>query len=190
MPRIRARQPFAEGFMTSRRNILKFGISGAIAAYAGGLAGAQAQGTITARIGHLEAPTQPRHKGLEKVAALVKERTKGAVEFELYPVLAARQRAPDDREHAVRRHRGHRDAGRVPRRLQSGHLGARHPLPVPDRPRGVAEAARRSVRQGAARELSRRAAWPRSPSGRTGARASRRTSRSPISTRSRGRNSA
>ena len=41
--------------------------------------------TITARIGHLEAPTQPRHKGLEKVAALVKERTKGAVEIQLFP---------------------------------------------------------------------------------------------------------
>ena len=46
---------------------------------------ARAQGAITARIGHLEAPTQPRHKGLEQVAALVKERTKGAVEFQLFP---------------------------------------------------------------------------------------------------------
>ena len=39
----------------------------------------------TAKIGHLEAPTQPRHRGLEKVAALVKERTKGEVEFKLFP---------------------------------------------------------------------------------------------------------
>jgi len=39
----------------------------------------------TAKIGHLEQVTQPRHKGLEKVAALVKERTKGEVEFTLYP---------------------------------------------------------------------------------------------------------
>ena len=39
----------------------------------------------TAKIGHLEQVTQPRHTGLEKVAALVKERTKGEVEFNLYP---------------------------------------------------------------------------------------------------------
>ena len=70
----------------NRRNVLKLGVSGAVAGWAGSLGGsAQAQGTITARIGHLEAPTQPRHKGLEKVAALVKERTKGAIEFQLFP---------------------------------------------------------------------------------------------------------
>ena len=68
--------------MHHRRDVLKLGVAGAVA----GLAGvARAQGTITARIGHLEAPTQPRHKGLEQVAALVKERTKGAVEFQLFP---------------------------------------------------------------------------------------------------------
>lgn len=38
-----------------------------------------------ARIGHLESPLQPRHKGLEKVAKLVKERTNGEVEFKLFP---------------------------------------------------------------------------------------------------------
>lgn len=38
-----------------------------------------------AKIGHLEQATQPRHQGLEKVAALVKERTKGEVEFKVYP---------------------------------------------------------------------------------------------------------
>lgn len=38
-----------------------------------------------AKIGHLEAATQPRHKGLEKVAALVKERTNGEVELQLFP---------------------------------------------------------------------------------------------------------
>ena len=70
----------------NRRNVLKLGLSGAVAGWTGGLAGtASAQGAITARIGHLEAPTQPRHKGLEKVAALVKERTKGAVEIQLFP---------------------------------------------------------------------------------------------------------
>ena len=67
---------------SNRRTVLKFGV----AATAAGLAGrAHAQATITARIGHLEAPTQPRHKGLEKVAALIKERTKGAVELQLFP---------------------------------------------------------------------------------------------------------
>ena len=65
-----------------RRGVLRLGVAGAVAGLAGA---ARAQGTITARIGHLEAPTQPRHKGLEQVAALVKERTKGAVEFQLYP---------------------------------------------------------------------------------------------------------
>ncbi len=41
---------------------------------------------FTARIGHLESPLQPRHKALERVAALVKERTGGAVEFKLFPL--------------------------------------------------------------------------------------------------------
>lgn len=66
----------------NRRTVLKLGA----AAVALGVSGtANAQATITARIGHLEAPTQPRHKGLEKVAALIKERTKGAVELQLFP---------------------------------------------------------------------------------------------------------
>ena len=70
----------------NRRNVLKLSVAGAIAGWTGGPAGlAKAQGAITARIGHLEAPSQPRHKGLEKLAALVKERTKGAIEFQLYP---------------------------------------------------------------------------------------------------------
>jgi C4-dicarboxylate-binding protein DctP len=39
----------------------------------------------TARIGHLESPQQSRHIHLELVAELVKERTGGAVEFQLFP---------------------------------------------------------------------------------------------------------
>jgi len=39
----------------------------------------------TARIGHLESPQQSRHVHLEKVAALVAERTGGAVQFQLFP---------------------------------------------------------------------------------------------------------
>ena len=38
-----------------------------------------------ARIGHLESPQQARHQGLQMVADLVKERTNGAVEFEIFP---------------------------------------------------------------------------------------------------------
>ncbi|CUA88070.1 TRAP transporter substrate-binding protein [Chelatococcus daeguensis] len=52
---------------------------------AGTFAAQAQQAKYVAKIGHLEAATQPRHKGLEKVAALVKERTNGEVEFQLYP---------------------------------------------------------------------------------------------------------
>lgn len=40
---------------------------------------------FTAKIGHLESAAQNRHIHLEKVAALVNERTNGAVEFTLFP---------------------------------------------------------------------------------------------------------
>ena len=40
---------------------------------------------FTARIGHLESPQQSRHIHLEMVADLVKERTDGAVEFQIFP---------------------------------------------------------------------------------------------------------
>lgn len=46
--------------------------------------GALAQ-DFTAKIGHLESAAQNRHVHLEKVAALVNERTNGAVEFVLFP---------------------------------------------------------------------------------------------------------
>ena len=38
-----------------------------------------------ARIGHIESPLQPRHQGLVKIAALVKERTGGDVVFTIFP---------------------------------------------------------------------------------------------------------
>lgn len=59
----------------------------ACAAVALSLGGAQAQpkAKYPAKIGHLEAPTQPRHQGLIKVAELVKSRTQGEVEFQLFP---------------------------------------------------------------------------------------------------------
>jgi C4-dicarboxylate-binding protein DctP len=43
------------------------------------------QAKFVAKIGHLEAPTQPRHQGLIKVGELVKQRTNGEVEFQLFP---------------------------------------------------------------------------------------------------------
>jgi tripartite ATP-independent transporter DctP family solute receptor len=71
--------------MTSRRMFLK--VAGGLAAVTMGPVGSFAQGAAkyTAKVGHLESPTQPRHKGLEKVAAIVREGTKGEVEFQLYP---------------------------------------------------------------------------------------------------------
>jgi tripartite ATP-independent transporter DctP family solute receptor len=56
-----------------------------VAALAAGGANAQTKAKYTARLGHLEAQTQPRHQGLVKVAELVKSRTNGEVEFQLFP---------------------------------------------------------------------------------------------------------
>jgi C4-dicarboxylate-binding protein DctP len=64
--------------VTSRRDFLI--LAGAGVAAGSRTAFAQAA-KYTAKIGHLESPLQPRHRGLEKVSALVKERTKGEVEF-------------------------------------------------------------------------------------------------------------
>jgi C4-dicarboxylate-binding protein DctP len=56
------------------------------AALAGaGSAHAQPKAKYTMKIAHLEAPTQPRHQGLVKLAELVKSRTNGEVEIQLYP---------------------------------------------------------------------------------------------------------
>jgi tripartite ATP-independent transporter DctP family solute receptor len=59
----------------------------AAAAVAVAMGGAQAQpkAKYTMKIAHLEAPTQPRHQGLLKVAELVKQRSNGEVEIQLYP---------------------------------------------------------------------------------------------------------
>ncbi|MDJ1160103.1 TRAP transporter substrate-binding protein [Chelatococcus sp. SYSU_G07232] len=70
--------------MFSRRGI----VIAAALVMAGALPGQAQQAPkakYVAKIGHLEAASQPRHKGLEKVAALVKERTGGEVEFQLFP---------------------------------------------------------------------------------------------------------
>src|SRR4030095_11304635 len=57
----------------------------AIALALPGAAQAQPKARYTMKIGHLEAPTQPRHQGLVKVAELVKSRTGGELEIQLYP---------------------------------------------------------------------------------------------------------
>ncbi len=71
--------------MTSRREFLKLTGGIALAGAAPTMVLAQGAPKYTAKVAHLESPTQPRHRGLEKVAALVQERTKGEVEFKLYP---------------------------------------------------------------------------------------------------------
>ncbi len=68
----------------TKRKLFAAFVGGAVAAGLG-IPSAFAQAKYVAKIGHLEQPTQPRHKGMEKVAQLVNERTKGEVEFKLYP---------------------------------------------------------------------------------------------------------
>lgn len=60
-------------------------VFGALALAVAGGVQAQSKAKYTARIGHLEAPSQPRHQGLVKVAELVRARTNGEVEFQLFP---------------------------------------------------------------------------------------------------------
>jgi C4-dicarboxylate-binding protein DctP len=69
--------------MSSRREFLKMTGAGVVAATTPSVSWAQAK--YPGKIGHLESPLQPRHRGLEKVAALVKERTNGEVDFKLFP---------------------------------------------------------------------------------------------------------
>lgn len=69
--------------MRSRRSFLQFAGAGVAMAAAPSLA--QAEAKYTAKVAHLEAATQPRHRGLEKVAKLVRERTNGEVQFKLFP---------------------------------------------------------------------------------------------------------
>ncbi len=57
----------------------------AVIAVSAGAAHAQPKAKYTAKIGHLESPAQPRHQGLVKVAELVKSRTNGEVELQLFP---------------------------------------------------------------------------------------------------------
>ena len=66
-------------------NSFKLGVVFVSLAALAGAAQAQSKAKYTARIGHLEAPSQPRHQGLVKVAELVRTRTNGEVEFQLFP---------------------------------------------------------------------------------------------------------
>src|SRR3954467_5110025 len=58
---------------------------GAAALAAASTAYAQPKAKYTMKIAHLEAPTQPRHQGLVKLAELVKSRTNGEVDIQLFP---------------------------------------------------------------------------------------------------------
>lgn len=64
------------------RRLKSIALSGAVSLIA--VSGAWAADFV-AKIGHLESAQQSRHVMLEKVAALVAERTNGAVEFQLFP---------------------------------------------------------------------------------------------------------
>ncbi len=67
----------------SRRGLVFAALAAALGA--AGAAQAQSKAKYTMKIAHLEAPTQPRHQGLLKVAELVRSRTNGEVEIQLYP---------------------------------------------------------------------------------------------------------
>lgn len=69
----------------NRRELLEAGGVCAVALAASAVNSPALAQAKTAKIGHLEAPTQPRHRGLEKVAKLVLERTNGAVDIKLFP---------------------------------------------------------------------------------------------------------
>jgi C4-dicarboxylate-binding protein DctP len=70
-------------------NVLRRSLIASAAALAvlGVSAGAQAQSKAkySARIGHLESPQQPRHQALMKVVELVRARTNGEVEMQIFP---------------------------------------------------------------------------------------------------------
>jgi C4-dicarboxylate-binding protein DctP len=65
-----------------RRTLLSAALAAVLAAGSAQIALGQ---EFVAKIGHLEAAAQSRHVHLEKVAALVKERTGGKVEFQIFP---------------------------------------------------------------------------------------------------------
>jgi tripartite ATP-independent transporter DctP family solute receptor len=63
-------------------------IAGAVALAAAAVSGAvqaQSKAKFNARIGHLESPQQPRHQALTKVVELVRTRTNGEVELQIFP---------------------------------------------------------------------------------------------------------
>src|SRR4051812_27181510 len=64
----------------------KFVFAAAGAAALGALpARAQPKAKYVIKLGHLEAPTQPRHLGWLKVTELLKSPTNGEIEFQLFP---------------------------------------------------------------------------------------------------------
>ena len=110
-----------------------------------------------AKIGHLEAPTQPRHKGLENVAALVKERTKGAVEFQLYPS----SQLGNARQMMESTEFGGSEGTVMPAAFlaagfQSADFRPRHSVHLPNRPGHVREASRWRIRKALLQSFSTR----------------------------------
>ena len=67
--------------MNSFRRSLVFVSMMAIA----GVAQAQSKAKYPMKIAHLESPTQPRHQGLTKVAELLRARTNGEVDMQIFP---------------------------------------------------------------------------------------------------------
>lgn len=68
-----------------RQTVRKVLVSAMFAVAGTALSTAAWSADFVAKIGHLESALQSRHVHLEKVAAMVAERTNGAVEFQLFP---------------------------------------------------------------------------------------------------------
>jgi C4-dicarboxylate-binding protein DctP len=67
-----------------RRSFIAAAVCAAALALSGS-AVAQSKAKYPMKVGHLESPTQPRHQAFLKVAELVKQRTNGEVEMQLFP---------------------------------------------------------------------------------------------------------
>jgi tripartite ATP-independent transporter DctP family solute receptor len=67
-----------------RRSLIAAGLALAALGLSAG-AHAQSKAKFNARIGHLESPQQPRHQALMKVVDLVRSRTNGEVELQIFP---------------------------------------------------------------------------------------------------------
>jgi C4-dicarboxylate-binding protein DctP len=71
--------------IVDRRKFVKAAGAFAALGIAPHIARAQSKAKYVIKLGHLEAPTQPRHQGLMKVSDLLRQRTNGEMEFQLFP---------------------------------------------------------------------------------------------------------